>query len=144
MFVLIAFFLDPRMKGGVGTLNAGREIIYEEIRAYIIDIADMERGHQHHHQGNDAHQPVKPQQIPVPHEDNHMQPVEDDIFDEITNHYIDNNFNRGAEGAERDPGFNIATTANAELPLYKHEPMIELKKDDGIFNCQLIDLVEKQ
>jgi hypothetical protein len=66
-----------------------------------------------------------------------MQPPEDDIFDEINNRYIDENLNWGAEGGERDPGFNIATVADAELTLYKQEPTIKLKKDDGTFNCPL-------
>jgi hypothetical protein len=37
----------------------------------------------------------------------------------------------------RDPEVCVATAADAELTLYKQEPSIRLKNDDGTFNCPL-------
>jgi hypothetical protein len=66
-------------------------------------------------------------------------PADDlDIFDEINNHYLDENANRTANNAvARDPEVCVATAADAELTSYKQEPSIQLKNDDGTFNCPL-------
>ena len=32
---------------------------------------------------------------------------------------------------------NVAATVDAELTLYKQEPMLQLRKEDGTFNCPL-------
>ena len=37
MLALMASFLDPRMKGGVGISDADKEIIYDNIKQSIID-----------------------------------------------------------------------------------------------------------
>jgi len=42
ILALMASFLDPRMKGGVGLSNEDKEIIYDKIRDAIIEIATME------------------------------------------------------------------------------------------------------
>jgi hypothetical protein len=117
---LMASFLDPRMKGGVGISDTNREIIYDNIRDSIIEIATADLGHLHL-------QPTEQQQLAE----------EDDIFDEINNHYIDQNVNRGDAAKNPDAIENAATIADAELTLYKQEPMIKLRKDDGTFNCPL-------
>ena len=112
----MASFLDPRMKGGVGISDTNREIIYDNIRDSIIEIATADLG-----------QPTEQQQLAE----------EDDIFDEINNHYIDQNVNRGDAAKNPDAIENAATIADAELTLYKQEPMIKLRKDDGTFKCPL-------
>ncbi len=49
---------------------------------------------------------------PAPHEQIQLQPPEhNDIFDEINNHYIDENVNRAADGEAEHPAVNIATSA---------------------------------
>jgi hypothetical protein len=74
----------------------------------------------------------------VPHEPIQQQlPEEDDIFDEINNHYIDQNVNRDDAAENPEAMGNVATIADAELTLYKQEPTIKLRKDDGTFNCPL-------
>lgn len=131
MLALMASYLDPRMKGGVGISDADREIIYDNIRSSIIDIATVELGHLHL-------QPHEQQQEQVPHEPIQQQlPEEDDIFDEINNHYIDQNVNRDDAAENPEAMGNVATIADAELTLYKQEPTIKLRKDDGTFNCPL-------
>ena len=40
-------FLDPRMKGGVESSDADKEIIYDNIRESIIEIVAVEIGHPH-------------------------------------------------------------------------------------------------
>ncbi len=44
---LMASFLDSRMKGGAGISDADKEIIYDNIRESIIELAAMEIGHPH-------------------------------------------------------------------------------------------------
>ena len=127
-------FLDPRMKGGVGISDEDKEIIYEKIRESMIEIAAVEIGHAGHAHWHEQHQ----QQVPAPHEQIQPQSAEeDDIFDEINNYYIDENANRVADVAAENPGVNVATTVDAELTLYKQEPLLQLKKADGTFNCPL-------
>ena len=134
MLALMASFLDPRMKGGVGISDADKEIIYDNVRESIIEIAAVEIGHVHPHE----QQQQQPEQVPAPHEQIQQQPAEeDDIFDEINNHYIDENFHRGDEAENLGVNVNAVTIADAELTLYKQEPTLKLKKDDGTFNCPL-------
>jgi len=131
MLALMASYLDPRMKGGVGISDADREIIYDNIRSSIINIATVELGHLHL-------QPHEQQQEQVPVEPIQQQlPEEDDIFDEINNHYIDQNVNRDDAADNPEAMGNAVTIADAELTLYKQEPTIKLRKDDGTFNCPL-------
>jgi hypothetical protein len=47
-------FLDPRMKGGVESSDADKEIIYDNIRESIIEIAAEEIGHPHEQQQQPA------------------------------------------------------------------------------------------
>ncbi len=42
MLALVASFLDPRMKGGVGISQADKVVIYDNIRSSMIEIAAME------------------------------------------------------------------------------------------------------
>jgi len=42
ILALMASFLDPWMKGGVGLSNEEKEIIYDKIQEVIIKIATME------------------------------------------------------------------------------------------------------
>jgi hypothetical protein len=54
------------------------------------------------------------------------------LFDEINNHSLDENAHRVANNAATmNPEVSVASTADAELSLYKQEPSIWLKKDDG-------------
>jgi hypothetical protein len=136
MLALMASFLDPRMKGVVGISDADKEIIYDNIRDSIIHIATVELGHLHLHPHEQQQQQQQQQQ--VPNEPIQQQLAEeDDIFDEINNHYIDENVHRGDAAENPDAIGNAATTADAELTLYKQDPTIKLRKDDGTFNCPL-------
>ena len=115
MLALMASFLDPRMKGGVGISDADKEAIYENIRETIIEIAVVEIGHVHPHE----RQQQQPEQVPAPHEQIQQQPAEeDDIFDEIDSHYIDEVVHRGDEAENLGVNANAATIADAELTLY--------------------------
>ncbi len=107
--------------------------IYESIRQTIAEIAAQEIAGQGQH-----NQPNQHEQEPLPEL---IQPLPADelgIFDEINNHYLDENANRTANNTvARDPEVSVATAADAELTLYKQEPSIRLKNDDGTFNCLL-------
>ncbi len=62
-----------------------------------------------------------------------------DIFDEINNHYLDQN-RYGADNknnAMAAPEATIAAAADIELTLYKQEPSIQLRDDDGMFSYPL-------
>jgi hypothetical protein len=59
------------------------------------------------------------------------------MFDEIYDNYLNENENRAANHAAGNPEVAIATSADAELILYKQEPSIRLRNDDGTFNCPL-------
>jgi hypothetical protein len=73
-----------------------------------------------------------------PHEQIQQQPAEDDgTFDEINNHYIDENVNRAADGEAENPAVNVATVADAELTLYKQASTLKLRQDDGACICPL-------
>jgi hypothetical protein len=79
MLALMASFLDPRMKGGVGISEADKEAIYENIRSAIIDIAAVEVAGQ----GNQAQQQIVEQGIVPPELIRPLPAVELDMFDEI-------------------------------------------------------------
>jgi hypothetical protein len=134
MLALMASFLDRRMKGGVGVSELDKEIIYDKIRQHLMEIAAVE-------EVQVQAQPQQQQQhvhAPVPQQQQQQRPAEDnDIFDEINDHYVDENLNRAAVGEAEYPAVNIATIADAELTLYKQESTLQLKKDDGTFNCPL-------
>ena len=103
ILALMASFLDPRMKGGVGLSNEDKEIIYDKIREAIIEIATME---------------LKNAQ---PHEQAHQQPAthygrsqghqaeDDDIFDEINNSYVADTVNRVNDVDSKNPVVNVVT-----------------------------------
>ncbi len=120
MLALMSFFLDPRMKGGVGISEADKVAISDNIRNSMIEIAAMEVAGQ----ANQAQHQIDEEQ-PAPHQPIQPLPADElDMFDEIYHHYSNENENR-------------ATSADAELTLYKQEPSIQLKNDDGTFNCPL-------
>jgi hypothetical protein len=57
ILALMASFLDPSMKGGVGISDTDKEIIYDTIRESIIDIAAVEIGNQCEQQQQQQQQP---------------------------------------------------------------------------------------
>jgi hypothetical protein len=132
MLVLMASFLDPWMKGGVGISLEDRDAIYGSIRASMIEIAvevappaqvqqmnqNQGEGHVHQH----ALQPVPPDDL--------------DMFDEMYEHYLDQAIANEEVGGE-DQEVTFVTAVDAELTLCKQEPSIKLKHDDGTFNCPL-------
>jgi hypothetical protein len=118
--------------GGVGISDADKEIIYDRIRESTIEIAAVEIGHQHEQQ-------QQPEQILALHKIVNQQPtLEDDIFDEIINHYIEEYVHRGDAEGNLHVNKNAATTADAQITSYKQEVTLQLRKDDGTFNCPLI------
>jgi len=135
MLALMASFLDPRMKGGVGILEDDRNEIFSHIRQHMIDIAHEEIAQQPQvHQAQEQAQ-VEVQQVP---RQIRPLPLDDlDIFDELNNNYLE-------EGQVRDNNNNdlanvvpIANAVDAELTLYKQEPSIRLNNDDGTYTCPL-------
>jgi hypothetical protein len=62
MLAMMASFLDPRIKSGVGISDADKEIIYDNIRESTIEIEAVEIGHVH----PDEHQ--QSEQVPAPHD----------------------------------------------------------------------------
>jgi hypothetical protein len=87
MLALMASFLDPRMKGGVGILEDDRNEIFSHIRQHMIDIAHEEIAQQqqpHVHQAQEQAQ-VEVQQVP-----RQIRPLPQDdldIFDELNNNF---------------------------------------------------------
>jgi hypothetical protein len=67
MLALMASFMDPRMKGGVRISDADKEIIHDNIRESIIEIAAVEIGHVNPHEQQQQQQ-QHPEQVPAPHE----------------------------------------------------------------------------
>ncbi len=45
MLILMASFLESRMKGRVGISDADKEVIYHNMREPIIEVAAVEIGH---------------------------------------------------------------------------------------------------
>jgi hypothetical protein len=83
MLALMASFLDPRMKGGVGITEADINAIYENIRS-AIEIAAVEVAGQ----GNQAHQQIVEQGTAPPVLIQPLPADELDMFDEIYHHYL--------------------------------------------------------
>jgi hypothetical protein len=84
MLALMASFLDPRMKGGVGILDKDHNEIYDNIRQHVIGIANEDlaqldnQAQQLEEQAEALH---VPREIQPP-------PLDDmDIFDELDNNY---------------------------------------------------------
>ncbi len=129
MLVLMASFLDPRMKGGVGISLEDRDAIYGSVRTSMIEIAvevaaprQVQQNQGEGHVQQHALQPVPPDDL--------------DMFDEIYEHYLDQAVaNEVVGGGDREEIHVDAV--DAELTLYKQEPSIKLKHDDGRFNCPL-------
>ncbi len=59
------------------------------------------------------------------------------MFDKIYDNYLNENENRAANNAAGNPKVGLAISADAELTLYKQEPSIRLRNDNGTFNCPL-------
>jgi len=134
MLALMASFLDPRTKGGVGLSDEDKRQIYDQIRSAIIDIGAEEIA-QNVPDGHEQEQEQRIQQ----HQQRPMPVDELDIFDEINNHYLDQNRN-GADNNNNNmaaPEATIAAAADAELTLYQQEPAIQLREDEGGFSCTL-------
>ena len=68
-----------------------------------------------------------------------LQPVPPDyldMFDEIYEHYLDQAITNEVVG-DGDQEETYVNVVDAELTLYKQEPSIKLKHDDGTFNRPL-------
>jgi hypothetical protein len=117
-----------------GISGADKQIIYDNIRESIIEIAAVEIGHQHEQQ-----QQKQPEQMLALHKKVKQQPAaEDDTFDEIIiNHYIDENVPRGDAAENGDVNRNAATTADALITLYKQESTLQLRRHFETFSCLL-------
>jgi hypothetical protein len=74
MLALMASFLDPRMKGGVGVSELDKEIIYEKIRQHLMEIAAVEEVQAHPQQHMHAPAP-RQQQQPAETNGMHLQPL---------------------------------------------------------------------
>jgi hypothetical protein len=134
MLALMASFLDPRTKGGFGLSDEDKWQIYDQIRSAIIDIGAEEIA-QNVPNGHEQEQEQRIQQ----HQQRPMPVDELDIFDEINNHYLDQNRN-GADINNNNmaaPEATIAAAADSELTLYQQEPAIQLREDEGGFSCTL-------
>ena len=137
MLALMAAFLDPRLKGGVGISAVDVNFIWDQILNHAVDIAVDLSDHQ---------------DPPPPHPMQMAQPpraiarnVEDiDLFDELNHHYYQekNARNPAIPGANNNNNNNndddaaalrarCVNAARAELTLYKADPMIRLHDDDG-------------
>jgi hypothetical protein len=134
MLALVASFLDPWMKGGVGILEDDRNEIYDHIRQHMIDIAHEDIAQQP--QVNQVQKQAQEEVQKVPRQIR-PQPLDDlEIFDELNNNYLE-------EGQVRDNNNNlvnvvpIANAVDAELTLYKQEPSIRLNNHDGTYTCPL-------
>ena len=84
----------------------------------------------------DGHQQEQEQRIIQQHQQRPMPVDELDIFDEINNHYLDQQRN-GADNNNNNYMAAPEATADAELTLYQQEPTIQLREDEGGFSCPL-------
>ncbi len=134
MLALMASFLDPWMKGGVGVSPADQDAIYLLIRdemrmiaregaAFEGDVVVAERNGmegveqeaRRHHNQNDV-----------------------DIFDEINQHYHDQQQQCNPEQVhENERGNVIEELIDAELTLYRQEAPIAIKNNSGNYNNPL-------
>jgi hypothetical protein len=107
MLALMASFLDPRMKGGVGILEDDRNVIYGHIRQHMIDIAHEEIVQQP--QVNKVQEQVQEEVQQVPRQIWPL-PLDDlDIFDELNN----NNLEEGQVRDNNNDLANVVPIANA-------------------------------
>jgi hypothetical protein len=134
MLALMASFLDPRMKGGVGILDEDRNEIYDNIRQHLIiianeDLAQLDNLEQQMEEQAEEHH--VPREVRAP-------PLDDiDIFDELDNNYQEEIRNRVNNNNNFDDALPTINAVDAEITLYRHEPSIRLKNDDGTFTCPL-------
>jgi hypothetical protein len=132
MLALMASFLDPRMKGGVGISPQDQDSIYLEIRNEMRLIA---------REGAAIERDVEVQ------ERNDIDNVEQaarrnhddmDIFDEIHQHYLDQQQLRNLEQADLNVRDDLVEDLiDAELTLYRQEPPIPMKDNSGSYNNPL-------
>jgi hypothetical protein len=145
MLQLMASFLDPRMKGGLGISDIDMEYIWDEIKAHLIQVAlgiaaDI----------IEPPEAIAAQEAPLlqQQQPEHFAHDHDDIFDKIDLHFeeannqrlhnnnINNNNNNNNNNAELKRQRCIAA-AEAELTLYKMEPAIRLRDAKRRFLCPL-------
>jgi hypothetical protein len=129
MVALMASFLDPRMKGGVGVSLPDQDAIFLAIRDEMRMIAREDaafEGDEVVAERNDA-------------EARQLHKQDDaDIFDEINQHYHDQQQQRNPEHVhENDRGNVIEELINAELTLYRREAPIAMKNNSGQYNNPL-------
>ena len=148
ILVLMASFLDPRTKGGVGIPFVDKAFIIRKIKEAMIQIAlDIE------------HQAQQQQQLPVNNNNNNEQPDGipmlrhaaardpidiDMMFDELNDHYMEERQGHLLPEAVELPREQVTrernrtNIINAELLLYQQEPSIRLYKVEGsTFICPL-------
>jgi len=132
MLALMASFLDPRMKGGVGFSPADQDAIYQIIRDEMRLIAVDGAAFEDEVAERNGMQGVK--QAPI-----RQHNLDDaDIFDEINQHFLDQQQLRTPEQEDRNiRGDLIDELIDAELTLYRQEAPIAMKDNSGNYNNPL-------
>jgi len=135
MLQLMACFLDPRMKAGVGISAEDKESIWNEIKTNIIALYL-----QHDAIGGDA---IRVQDQPILQQPQIQQfDGNDSMFDELNVYhkevYNPNNKSDDEHGYDDEAWRQQrVAAAEAEVILYQRDPGIRLQDSNNRFNCPL-------
>ena len=134
MLQLMASFLDPRMKAGVGISAEDKESIWNEIKTNIIALYL-----QHDAIGGNA---IRVQDQPILQQPQIQQfDGNDSMFDELNVYheevYNPNNNSDDEHGYDDEAWRQQRVAAEAELILYQRDPGIRLQDSNNRFNCPL-------
>jgi len=145
MLQLMACFLDPRMKAGVGISADDKEsICWNEIKTTIVALYLQHDAIGGHDQPI-IHDTIRVQDQPILQQPPIQQFDDNDVmFDELNVHYeAVNNDNQNNNGDD-EHGYDEEAwrqqriaAAEAELILYKMDPGIRLQDLNNSFNCPL-------
>jgi hypothetical protein len=135
---LMASFLDPRMKGGVGISPADQDAIYlmirDEMRLIAMEDAAVEEGAAFFEDEVAENGAQGVQEAAR----RHRNQDDMDIFDEINQHYLDQQQLQNPEEMERYTRNDLVDELiDAELTLYRQEAPIAMKDNLGHYNNPL-------
>ena len=135
---LMASFLDPRMKGGVGISPADQDAIYlmirDEMRLIAMEDAAVEEGAAFFEDEVAENGAQGVQEAAR----RHRNQDDMDIFDEINQHYLDQQQLQNPEEMERNTRNDLVDELiDAELTLYRQEAPIAMKDNLGHYNNPL-------
>jgi hypothetical protein len=148
ILVLMASLLDPRMKGGIGIPSQDKEQIWAAIKDEVIRIAIEDADVDVIDQDQEPNEEDEDQHRVHRHQRHHNDAI-DNMFDELNEHYLEeqmrrmnNNVDNNNNGNAQQEAYaamaeRIINSADAEITLYSEEPSFPLQDAEGKFSCPL-------